>query len=136
MVRIPPRILVPIVNVYCKRRLECLSASGNHISPKHSLEKVPTRDLLRKDLEGPWVTGQLLSSSTRNMRRNGRGRRNISRNRTRQFLEWSSAQVHVVSLRISIRYVPRHPINTIYLAAIVLSVIVIPPYLVTVSETK
>ena len=41
--RIPPKIVVSRVTVYCVRRQECLSACGYRIAPKFALEKVLTR---------------------------------------------------------------------------------------------
>ena len=58
------------------------------------------------------------------------------KNRTRYYLAWKSTQVHVINLRRSRRSAPGHPINMITLAAIDLALILIPPSLVTASETK
>ena len=135
-VRRPPIILVPIVTVYCERRLEWPSTSGNHKYLKIALGKVPTRHPSRKDWERPWLTGTLLSSSTRNLRINVKGIWKLSRNRTICSLAWPSAQFKVVNLIISRRYALRHPRNMITLESIIIAVILIPTSLVTVSDTK
>ena len=51
-------------------------------------------------------------------------------------LAWPRNWVHVVNFRRLRRSVLRHPRNMITLVAIALSVIMIPPSLLTVSDTK
>ena len=80
--------------------------------------------------------GTLLSISTRNMKINGEGNWSLSRNIIRYYLVWPSAWVHVVILRISRISASGNKINMGPLEAIYLSVIMIPPSLLTSSDTK
>ena len=58
------------------------------------------------------------------------------KNKKKSYISWLSAPAHIASCRISRRSVPRHPRNTNPLAAVDLSVILISPSLVTVSDMK
>ena len=135
-VRIPPSINVPSVNACCARILECLSASINHIAGKISLEKSTTINQSGKAWEGALATGLLLTSSTRNMKINVKVIWRLSRNITRCSLECPSDKFRVVNLRRSIRSVPSHSRNMITLSSLDVSVILIPPSLVTLIEMK
>ena len=56
-----PKIFKTRVTVYCARRQECMSVSGNLISPTIVLVKIPNMHPSRTGWERPWVTGSMLS---------------------------------------------------------------------------
>ena len=128
--------MVPRVTEYCAIRQKFLNASRNCIAHKISLVKVPTRHPSKMDWEGPWVKGPMLSSIIIKLKRIVKWCWNISRNRTIFSLEYPSTRVHAVNSRRSIISAPRHPRNVVTVAAIARSEILIPPSLVTSSETK
>ena len=90
---------------------------AEHIHDMHVLSKYIPTPLVNSMMawEGSWVTCPILSSIIINIRRSGKGIRNMSRNRTIFSLSWTSNWFHDVHSRISRRSNPRHTINKLTL---------------------